>query len=56
MDRTPYDIKIDMADAWLVFANAKRDDNDEAANAALHLLIQLETELHTVNSSRVRPE
>lgn len=56
MSRTANAIKLDMADQWLAFADAKRDDDNEAANVALHQLIQLETELHTVNSSRVRPE
>ncbi len=56
MSRTSHAIKLDMADQWLAFADAKRTDDNEAAQAALSLLIQLETELHTVEAARQRTE
>ena len=56
MSRTSHAIKLDMADAWLAFAIAKREDDAVASNAALQQLIDLETELHTVEAARPRPE
>ena len=56
MIRTSHAIKLDIADAWLAFAVAKREDDAVASNAALQQLIDLEIELHTVEAARPRPE